>query len=249
MKKLPKPFCDDRLAWPRDACLHCGTCPTRNNASQEHIPSKCLLSKPYPEDLMTMRACKTCNARFAQDEEYLSVLLAAVLVGSTDPAMQKTDTAARMFSRQSRLRARIDDSRLEHRTLFGEHRTVFFPDQNRVRNVVLKNARGHALFDLERPMFQEPDDVAFVPLSTLDRQRRMAFETTDGAPAGWAEIGTRMFMRQCFATHSATTDMRGPWVIVQDDKYRYSAMDVGEGILVKSVIHEYLATEVHWYEP
>ena len=77
----------------------------------------------------------------------------------------------------------------------------------------------------------------------------MAFEITDCAFAGLAEIGTRMFMRQCFATQSATTDMRGPWVIVQDLKYRYSAMDVGEGILVKSVIHEYLATEVYWCEP
>ncbi len=38
------------------------------------------------------------------------------------------------------------------------------------------------------------------------------------------------------------------WVIVQDGIYRYAVIQL-DGLLVRSVILEYLATEVHWGEP
>ncbi len=37
----------------------------------------------------------------------------------------------------------------------------------------------------------------------------------------------------------------GDWVIVQDGIYRYSVVDDG-GIQVRTVVFEYLATEVRW---
>ena len=40
-------------------------------------------------------------------------------------------------------------------------------------------------------------------------------------------------------------DMRDGWVIVQDGVYRFRVQHYG-GILVKSVLFEYLATEVRW---
>ena len=41
-------------------------------------------------------------------------------------------------------------------------------------------------------------------------------------------------------------DMVGAWVIVQDGVYRYSTDDWGGGVRVRTVLHEYLATEVRW---
>ena len=40
-------------------------------------------------------------------------------------------------------------------------------------------------------------------------------------------------------------DMDGHWVVVQNGTYRY-AVDEAEGLRVRSVVWEYLATEVHW---
>ena len=39
----------------------------------------------------------------------------------------------------------------------------------------------------------------------------------------------------------------GPWVIVQNGVYRYAVVDrEDDGLLVQSVIQEYLATSVYW---
>ena len=195
---------------------------------------------------MIMRACRPCNAAFAQDEEYFAALLAAVLAGSTDPDKQTTARAARLFRRQPNLRARIDAARTEVRTLFGDIVIVFEPERERVERVVVKNARAHALFDLESAQFDAPDSVAGRPLPEFTSDERAAFEISDQGILPWAEVGTRMFMRQSFATHPAMSDMRGPWVVVQEGTYRYTAMQTDDGIMVRSVIREYLATEVFW---
>ena len=40
-------------------------------------------------------------------------------------------------------------------------------------------------------------------------------------------------------------DLDGPWVIVQDGVYRYAVSQTG-GVLVRSILYDYLATEVFW---
>ena len=228
---------------PEGICIHCRNVIDSEEITKEHIPSKCLLREPYPEELMVMKACQECNASFSRDEEYLSALLAAVLAGSTDPAEQKTPKDSRRFTKQPALRARIEKSKIVTRTLFGETEIVFMPEMERVENVVLKNARGHALYELDRTVFSEPNYVSCAPLQGLSREQRTRFE--EGI-LGWAEIGTRMFMRQCYSSDQSQSDMLGPWVIVQEDVYRFLASDNGDGLLVQSVIGEYLATEVRW---
>jgi hypothetical protein len=36
----------------------------------DHIPPKLLLARPYPNNLPTVPACRTCNASFQADDEY-----------------------------------------------------------------------------------------------------------------------------------------------------------------------------------
>lgn len=38
--------------------------------TRDHVPSKVLLEKPYPENLPIVPACDTCNQSFSSDEEY-----------------------------------------------------------------------------------------------------------------------------------------------------------------------------------
>ena len=210
------------------------------------MPSRCLLQKPYPAEIVTLEACRTCNEAFSHDEEYFKALLWTVLAGSTKPEKQKAGEVARMLQRNPKLRQRIENSRTE-RTVAGTKDVVFAPEMDRVKRVVVKNARGHALYELDRAMSSEPDDFFAVPLLSLTSDQRHAFERTGEGdePWGWAEIGTRLFQRQCGV---ACSDMIGPWIIVQDGAYRYSVVDHGdEGILVQSVIQEYLATGVYWH--
>ena len=41
-------------------------------------------------------------------------------------------------------------------------------------------------------------------------------------------------------------DLDGPWVVVQEDSYRFAVTQADGGLLVRSIISEYLATEVRW---
>lgn len=211
--------------------------------TREHVPSRCLLDEPFPEDLMTMVACRQCNEGYARDEQYLSALLTAVLAGSTDPDRQKTPKAGRMFKEQPGLRARIAEASVKTITLFGETETTFWPETDRVRSVVVKNARGHAVYELDIWAGNDPAHVVAFPLQSLSEEEYQQFEAVGPRIAPWPEIGTRAFQR-LFAGEQS--DMSGPWVIVQKGVYRYAVMDQGHGLLVRSIISEYLATEVYW---
>jgi hypothetical protein len=115
------------------------------------------------------------------------------------------------------------------------------PDERRVRRIVEKNARGHALFELGEPMLTTPSETWFKPLCSMSLPERESFEHpprergVDVLP----ELGCRLM------TRIAEQGMENDWVVVQDGVYRYRIDYVG-CISVKSVLYEYLATEVRW---
>lgn len=229
-------FVDERQkAW----CLHCGSGIEDAISNRDHVPSRSLLSKPHPANLPFVLVCKECNAGFSLDEEYFAAFLSCVLSGSTDPARQRDPRALRMLARRPALRERIEKARSESPTLFGETETVWTPERDRINRVVLKNARGHAYFEYGEPMLEAPARVWWVPVATMTSADRLRFEhVTTGQH--WPEVGSRMLTRVLTGQ-----DLVDGWVVVQDGVYRYSVTQEG-GILVKSVIAEYLATEVFW---
>ena len=58
--------------------------------------------------------------------------------------------------------------------------------------------------------------------------------------AAWPEVGSRMMTRILTGA-----DTRNGWVVVQDGVHRYTVMQCGQ-LTVKSVLFEYLPTEVRW---
>ena len=151
-----------------------------------------------------------------------------------------------MFAKQKSLRAKIDKARVETKTLFGETEITFTPELQRVNKVVVKNARCHAVYDLDRWMKEDPRHILAVPLQDLSHEQYEQFEGIETEVTGWPEIGTRKFQRESVAFSSGQGDMSGPWVIVQNGVYRYAVVDKGEDLLVRSVLREYLGTEVYW---
>lgn len=47
-------------------CAYCGAPAT----TKDHIPPKSLLAKPYPDNLITVPSCATCNNGASKDDEY-----------------------------------------------------------------------------------------------------------------------------------------------------------------------------------
>ena len=222
-------------------CIQCGAWICEADTNKDHAPSKVLLREPYPENLPVVVTCITCNNGFSADEEYLSLFLHCVLLGSTDPE-RHTGRIARALRRHEKLRARIERSKTEYQTIGGEPHSVWKPETQRVERVVAKNARGHAFYEYGEPLTTEPEHVRTLPLVLMTTEGRQEFETGGGAGklAPWPEVGSRMTTRVLTAQ-----DTSHGWIIVQDGVYRFRVEQRGV-MLVRSVLFEYLATEVYW---
>ena len=233
---------DDRL---EGLCVYCGGGLGGDNDSSDHVPTRSLLNEPYPEFLPTLHVHTECNVQFALDEEYLAAFLASVLSGSTEPDEERFQAAARTLRHSPRLRQRIDRARRVQGTLFGDPEILWIPEMERVNRVIVKNARGHAYYELGEPLFGGPSSLGVCPLSRLSPSQREGFESgTNGSPlAGWPEVGSRLMQRVAFG------DLQpGGWIEVQPCVYRYTLTQESGGILVRMVLREYLAAEVLWDE-
>lgn len=234
MRKI-EDFSDSRQkAW----CIHCAGTLATVNSNNDHVPSRCLLSKPYPTNLPTVQICQVCNSGFSPDEEYLAAFLGAVLAGTVDPDAQVLPKAEGILRWNSDLRVLIGAAETRYETLGGDTQSIWSPDVRRVNNVVLKNARGHAYYEFGEPMLNPPDAIWSQALPLMTDAERGAFE--DVGMDLFPEVGSRMMTRVLTGD-----DLVGGWVVVQPGMYRYAVFQE-DGIVVRSVIADYLATEVRW---
>ncbi len=242
MKNIENFFDDRNRAW----CVHCTEALINVETNRDHVPSKCLLPRPLPDNTPVIEVCKRCNESFSEDEEYLAAVLAVVMSGSLDPDELRFPDWATILKKNARLRRELKRATIpEQPDLFGPPpRFTLHPDVDKIRRVVLKNARGHAFFEYGEPMMTEPSVCTFAPLEALDPDSRARFESASnvGEIAAWPEVGSRMMTRVITGI-----DLVGGWVVVAPDWYRYTVDQVG-GLRVRTVIQEYLATEVVWSE-
>lgn len=231
-----KEFVDERQkSW----CIHCGRWIDLLDTNRDHVPSRGLLLDPYPKNLPVVQICKRCNESFSLDEEYLIAFLNCVLAGSTDPEDQQNPRARRRLSGGRNLRRLIERAKTEFKTRGQITRINWKPKSDRVNRIISKNARGHAFYEYGEPMSEEPDYVWFAPLQTLTAEQRTDFETIHSEGI-FPEVGSRMMTRIVTGQ-----DLSGGWITVQKGTYRYALAQRGI-MLVRSVLYDYLATEVCW---
>ena len=117
-------------------------------------------------------------------------------------------------------------------------------DAQKVRDVVLKLARGHATFEQSVTRHDDPTSVSVFPLALLDSRNLDSFENDFRGELGMIpEIGSRAFSK--IFTDGFGADRPG-WVSVQDGRYRYYVDD--SAYCVRVVLSEYLGCEVIWEE-
>lgn len=226
-------FVDERL---KGSCVYCGGRPD----TVDHVPSRVFLDDPLPENLPVVEACRECNGGFSLDEEYLACLLECVIAGTTETEGLVREKVKRALSRNPRLAAQLKACRWDDDT----GRPWWLPDEARVRNVILKLARGHAAYELSEFLLDEPDVLSVRAIPVMSEAERQEFEYTDGeALCSWPELVSRAFLRAL--GKPVPLSQVGAWLIVQPGRYRYS-VDWQTGIDVRMVIGEYLACRVVW---
>ena len=225
-----KLFVDERLT---GICSYCGGPPD----TRDHVPSRVLLDEPYPENLPVVAACRTCNESFSQDEEYIACFIECVMHGTAEPDLVESPKIKRILSNRPSLAARIRESRKED----AAGNIVWQADADRVRNVVLKLARGHMAFDLSLPHLEDPAIISFKPIVMMSEEELTAFESLRENEL-FPEVGSRAFISVCESPEGERHD----WNVVQPGKYRYRVEQTLEGNDVRFVIREYLACQVIW---
>lgn len=234
-------FADERL---KSSCIHCGRWIASVDSNKDHVPSKMLLERPFPANLPTIEICSDCNNSFSADEEYFAAFLGAVRAGTTNPDPEHFPNAYRILQGNPKLRKRIERAKFESQNPDGQTDIFWTPEWPRVENVVVKNARGHAYYELSEPISDKPDYFWAGPLESLKDSEREKFEgwTEFGRFMPWPEIGSRLFTRVIEGQ-----DLENGWIIVQKGCYRYAVIQ--EGLAkVKMVIAEYIGAQVAWYE-
>jgi len=123
----------------QQVCLYC----TRPGDTDDHVPPKVLLERPYPLNLRTVPACRACNGGWSLDEEYVATFLA--LVGAT-PRLQAKVTDGGKVDRSLVGAPRFDDRIISALTVTADGRVAINPEMNRIATVMAKIAMGlHAL--------------------------------------------------------------------------------------------------------
>lgn len=139
--------------------VHCGGPPE----TKDHAPPKVFLDMPYPHHRPTLPRCLKCNNGFTADEEYLACFVECVVCGTTDPEKLTREKVQKSLRRNTGLRERIERSKRDGLNGRGERLPVWTPEEDRVREVVVKLARCHAAYELNEPQLDEPDHVGFWP--------------------------------------------------------------------------------------
>lgn len=214
-------------------CVYCGGPPE----TRDHVPSKILLNRPYPENLPIVSSCRSCNIGFSLDEEYCACLVECIICGSTDPQKIDNERVRKILNQKSAIAARLENSRY---TCDGS--IYFRPELERIKSVIVKLARGHAAYELSLPQLSEPTTVCVCPLESLSTEARNEFEFVS-QPDLWPELGSRSMQRLLIADRTVCNS--NPWLVVQDGFYRYHACEDG-AFVVRGVLREYLAYEVRW---
>jgi len=227
-KKL---FADERFS---GMCVYCGDrCSTR-----DHVPSRVLLDEPFPENLPVVPACEKCNNGFSKDEAYLACFVECVINGSASTDKLQREKVKRILREIPGLASTMDACCYRN----SQGNLLWSPDMERVRNVVLKLARGHVAYECSESQLNKPDHIAIVPLCTMSKSEVQKFEAPPDN-CGWPEIGSRAFQRICVVGSEVFLD--DGWQVVQPGRYRYSISYSGP-MAVKFVLSEYLACEVIW---
>ncbi|WP_250633087.1 hypothetical protein [Pinirhizobacter soli] len=233
---------DDRLF---RGCVYCGGTPD----TRDHVPSKIFLDEPFPTELPVVGACKECNNGFSGDEEYVACLVECALLGTVVPELHRREKVAKILKHSPALQARLAAARND-----ADEQVSYSVESERLRKVLLKLTKGHAMFELSWFADKEPASLWWSPLVSLTEEQCSAFEEAP-SPSMLGEIGSRATQRiTVLQAKLIGSDGReyvanlvlNDWVDVQEDRYRYLATDRDGSIRVRVVLGEYLACEAVW---
>lgn len=230
MKGNKKYFGDNRL---NVYCAYCGNIAE----TEDHVPSRCFLDKPYPDNMPVVPCCGKCNHDFSIDEEYVSCFIDCMKVNTAEPSKLQREKTRKTLLHSSKLQERIAS---QIRDFGGE--TIFDLEKDRFERVIRKLAYGHLAYENDMLSWDSTYQISMCLLPEMsESQKRSFFEPYKGELL--PEVNSHCLEHiMLFKEDNGVHSFYSVWVTVQ--AYRYSYCVSPDSNKVKFLIADYFAVEV-----
>lgn len=214
-------------------CAYCGNLAE----TEDHVPSRCFLDEPYPQDMPVVPCCQKCNHDFSEDEEYVSCLIDCMKANEVIPNRIQRVKTRKTLIHSPKLQERIASQKRD----FGGSTFCDF-EKDRFEKVIRKLAFGHLAFENDTLSWDSTYKISMWLLSGMsDTQKSLFFQPFNGSllPEVCSHALDHVVLHyengevQSFSSH---------WIVVQKNRYSYCVSP--ESNMVKFVIADYLAVEV-----
>ena len=225
---------DSRLT---DFCAYCGSLAE----TEDHVPSRCFLDEPYPQDMPVVPCCYKCNHDFSVDEEYVSCLIDCMKFDTVIPDEIPREKTRRTLLHSPKLQERIA---LQKREFGGK--TVFDYEKERFEKVMHKLAYGHLAFENDILSWDSTCNISMWRLPEMSNSQKKAFfQTYKGSLL--PEVSSHGLEHVVlYSIDNDVDSFSNPWITVQEGRYSYCVSPDSDR--VKFIIADFLAVEVQIIE-
>lgn len=235
MNKQKQYYGDWRM---ENTCAYCGG----YAITEDHVPSKCFLDHPHPDNPPVVPCCEKCNREFSIDEEYVSCFIDCVKEHTIIPEDIRREKTRKSLIHTPKL-ARLVESQIYD---FGSV-IQYEPDISRFEKVMRKLVFGHLAYMNDTLIFDSGIEVTMSFLQEMPPLRRAVFERPYTGLL-LPEVGSRALERLAVAIiyendNSKLISSFANWDVVQQGRYRYCVSP--DSNKVKLVIAECFAAEIN----
>ena len=221
-----------------NTCAYCGG----YAITEDHVPSKCFLDHPHPDNPPVVPCCEKCNREFSIDEEYVSCFIDCVKEHTVIPEDIRREKMRKSLIHTPKL-ARLVESQIYD---FGSV-IQYEPDISRFEKVMRKLVFGHLAYMNDTLIFDSGIEVTMSFLQEMPPLRRAVFERPYTGLL-LPEVGSRALERLAVAIiyendNSKLISSFANWDVVQQGRYRYCVSP--DSNKVKLVIAECFAAEIN----
>lgn len=219
----------------KDLCVYCGD----PADTRDHVPSKCFLDEPYPDNLSVVPCCSKCNNMFSKDEEYVSCLIDCINEGVDSPFKVSRLKTRKSFEHSTKL---AKDIKSEITLL--DNGIKYNYNKHRFEQVMYKLAYGHLAYENSTLSFDSKYQVKIESLKQFDEHTLCVFEKPYYSEL-LPEVGSRSLSKvRGFLIQEGYTGFKcfSNWQEIQNGRYRYCVAP--DSNRIKIVIAECLAIEV-----
>lgn len=225
---------DSRLT---NFCAYCG----ERAETEDHVPSRCFLDQPYPQNMPVVPCCHKCNHDFSEDEEYVSCLIDCMKYNTVVPDEIPREKTRRALFHSQKLQARIA---LQKREFAGI--TVFDIEEERVKKVMRKLAFGHLAYENDTLSWDSTYNISMRLLPEMsDFQKQLFFQPFKGSIL--PEVCSHALDHvKLYQEDDGDISFSSHWYPVQKGRYVYCVSP--DSNRVKFIIADFLAVEVQIIE-